>query len=369
MPPIRFEHLAKAMNNAQVDCVALNPGPTFYYLTGLNFHLMERPVILVVNSALKMALILPQLEVTRAQQSNLSFHYFSYDDNPANWLKQFKDAASFMNLTGKTLAIEPTRLRYLEMNYLQQSAEKLSFTSGEGIFGQLRMRKDDDELAAMRKAAKIAQQALESTLANFKPGLTEREIASELSLQLLQAGSSIELPFAPIVSGGPNSADPHASPSDRKVEQGDLLLIDWGAACQGYASDITRTFAVGEVDPELKRIADIVKSANAEGRKAGRPGIPAGEVDQAARNVIEEAGYGEHFIHRVGHGLGLEAHEPPYMFGENDLTLQPGMTYTVEPGIYLPGKGGVRIEDDVVVTENGAESLTDLPRDLVQLSL
>jgi Xaa-Pro dipeptidase len=143
--------------------------------------------------------------------------------------------------------------------------------------------------------------------------------------------------------------------------------VDWGATYQGYYSDITRTFTFGDVDAELLQIGEIVLKANQAGREAGRPGVDAGAVDRAARAVITGAGYGAAFFHRTGHGLGMEAHEPPYIYGENELILAPGMTFTVEPGIYLPGKGGVRIEDDVAVTETGLVSLTDLPREVSPL--
>jgi Xaa-Pro dipeptidase len=148
---------------------------------------------------------------------------------------------------------------------------------------------------------------------------------------------------------------------------GDLLVVDWGASYRGYVSDLTRTFAIGEVEPEYRQIARIVAEANAAGRAASRAGIAAGAVDRAARDVIERAGYGEYFTHRVGHGIGLEGHEPPYMFGENTLVLAEGMAFTVEPGIYLPERGGVRIEDNVVITAEGAETLSDLPRELLTL--
>jgi Xaa-Pro dipeptidase len=141
-------------------------------------------------------------------------------------------------------------------------------------------------------------------------------------------------------------------------------VIDWGASYEGYVSDLTRTFAIGEIDVEFKRIAEIVLQANEAGREAGKPGSPAKVVDFAARSVIETTGYGQYFTHRTGHGLGMEGHEPPYMRGDNEQILQPGMTYTVEPGIYLPGRGGARIEDNLVITEYGAESLSDLPREL-----
>jgi len=178
----------------------------------------------------------------------------------------------------------------------------------------------------------------------------------------LQAGAQT-VSFSPIVSGGPNSANPHASPTDRPVNRGDFLLFDWGAYVGGYASDITRTFPVGEMGPEMRRIYDLVQEANAAGRAAVRPGATCSEVDAAARRVIEAGGYGEYFIHRTGHGLGLQVHEAPFIVAGNERVLESGMTFTIEPGIYLPGRNGVRIEDDVVVTDDGGESLTTYSRE------
>ncbi len=270
-----------------------------------------------------------------------------------------------MGLTTQKIALEPNRFRFLEIEFIQNAAPDLKLVSGASVFDSLRLQKDETEINKMQTAAKIAETALQNTLSLFKVGMTEMELASELTIQLLRAGSQSELPFGPIISGGPNSADPHATPSHRQINRGDLLLIDFGAASQGYASDITRTFAVGQVDPIFKTIAEIVRQANLAGQAASIAGARAGAVDLAARTVIESAGYGPQFFHRTGHGLGMEAHEGPYMFAENDLLLQPGMVHTVEPGIYLAGKGGVRIEDDIVVTKDGSFSLTSLPRELI----
>ena len=216
----------------------------------------------------------------------------------------------------------------------------------------------------MRRAVQIAQDALEATIPLIKMGMTEKELSAELVVQLLKNGSDPELPFAPIVSGGSNAANPHASPSDRKLQAGDLLVVDWGAADHGYISDLTRTFAVGEVDEEWRRIHKIVQEANAAGRAAAQPGVPCADVDKAAREVIERAGYGVYFTHRTGHGIGMEGHEEPYMRGDNMQRLEPGMAFTVEPGIYLPDRNGVRIEDNVVITETGADVLSDMPREI-----
>jgi Xaa-Pro dipeptidase len=252
----------------------------------------------------------------------------------------------------------------LELRLLESAAPEAVFASAQAVLARLRMQKDAGEIDNMRRAVQAAQRALQAVLPLARAGMTERELASELTMQLLRSGSDSELPFPPIVSSGPNSANPHASPSDRKLTPGDLLVIDWGAAVGGYFADLTRTLRVGEVDAEYLRIAEIVLQANQAGREAVRPGIAAGMVDRAARAVIEAAGYGVYFTHRTGHGLGMEAHEDPYLFGENTLLLQPGMTFTVEPGIYLPGRGGVRIEDNIAVTAQGAETLSDLPRQL-----
>ena len=242
------------------------------------------------------------------------------------------------------------------------------FPDASEALASLRLRKDEFEVDAIRRAVKVAQEALEATISLIKMGVTEKEIASELTLQMLKHGSEFELPFPPIVSAGPNSANPHASPSDRKIQGGDLLVVDWGATVDGYISDLTRTFAVGEVEPEFEKISEMVLKANEAGRAAGRPGVPCANVDKAARAVIEQAGYGKYFTHRTGHGIGMDGHEEPYMRGDNMQMLYPGMAYTVEPGIYLPERGGVRIEDNVVVTKDGVEVLSDMPRELRKVS-
>lgn len=361
----RFARLFDAMQAHHLDAVALNPGPTLTYLTGLNFHLMERPTLLLAALPGEVAVVLAELE--KGKTDALGFNVFTFNDNPTTWGDVFKRAADALVLNGKTIGVEPTRLRFLELRLLEAAAPQAKIIPAEPVLSTLRLRKDPAEIIAMRNAVKTAQNALLATLPMVKSGITERDVASELSLQLLRAGSDPELPFSPIVASGPNAANPHAVPTDRKLTPGDLLVIDWGAAYHGYLSDLTRTFAIGEVENEFKHIAELTARANAAGRAAGKPGIRAGDVDRAARQVITEAGYGAAFFHRTGHGLGMEGHEPPYMYAENDLVLQEGMTYTVEPGIYLAGRGGVRVEDDVVVTSAGCETLSDLPRELLSL--
>jgi Xaa-Pro dipeptidase len=363
----RYKHLTDLLQAAGLDALALNPGPTLTYLTGLGFHLSERPTVLLAAPPAEPALILAELEILKAKQSSVPVQPITYNDNPDSWQVAFNKAVQVLHLDGKKIGVEPERLRVLELNFLENAAPGANFISAAGLLASLRMQKDEQEIAAMRKAVKIAQEALLATMPFIKAGVTEHQVATELTLNLLRAGSDPQIPFSPIVSSGPNSANPHASPSERKLASGDLVVIDWGAAFAGYFSDLTRTFAIGQVIPEFEEVAKIVGEANAAGRRTARPGITAGMVDKAARDVITKANYGPFFHHRVGHGLGMEGHEPPYMYGENQLILAEGMTFTVEPGIYLADRGGVRIEDDVVITRDGAETLSDLPRELIHL--
>jgi Xaa-Pro dipeptidase len=361
----RMDRLVESMSRLGIDVLALNPGPSMLYLTGLPFHLMERPTLLLVKAGETPVLVYPQLEAAKLDSAPFAIRQVTYGDNPDLWPQAFRQAADLIGMDGKTIGLEPLQLRVLELRYLETAAPNSRFVSAETLLSAQRMAKDANEVAAMREAVIIAQEALKATLPFLKIGTTEKAIASELVSNLLRLGSEPNLPFHPIVSSGPNSANPHASPSARTLQPGDLLVIDWGATCCGYFSDLTRTFAVGAVEEEYRLIARLVMQANAAGRAAARPGIPAGDVDRAARQVIRDGGYAERFTHRTGHGLGMEEHENPYIYAENTLVLAPGMTFTVEPGIYLTGRGGVRIEDNVVITASGAESLSDLPRELI----
>ncbi len=358
----RQTKLAQVLQSAGLDALALNPGPTLTYLTGLHFHLMERPFLLIFAPGKTAALVLPELEARKIDDLPFQLNAFPYGENPALWPAAFRGAAEATGVAGKRVGVEAGQMRVLESNYLSGAALSIELIPAEKTLAKLRMYKDESEIAAMRRAAHTAQNALQATLPLVRVGMTEMELAGELVIQLLKHGSSPRIPFAPIVSAGPNSANPHATPSDRPLTRGDLLLFDWGAAVDEYFSDITRTFALGPVDAEYAKIHEIVCEANAAARAVGGPGLPISAVDKAARAVITRAGYGPYFTHRTGHGLGMEGHEEPYIRGDNGQLLEPGMTFTIEPGIYLPGRGGVRIEDDVLVTEDGLISLTDMPR-------
>jgi len=363
----RQTKLREILPSVGLDSLILNAGSSLTYLTGLHFHLSERPVLVFFTPEMAPTIVLPELEKEKLTDLPYEIEAFHYGEDPAQWSKAFLQAVETKQLDGKRNGIEPRQLRFLEYSLLLESAPKANFIAVGEAVAKLRMFKDASEINAMRKAAQIAEQALNATLPAIKIGLSELDLATELTLQLFRAKSDPQMPFSPIVSSGPNSANPHATPSNRKLTSGDLLVIDWGASHTGYISDITRTFAIGRVGPELLRIGKIVLEANTAGREIARPGISMEAVDQAARSIIESAGYGQYFTHRTGHGIGMESHEEPYIRQGNSAPLEKGMTFTIEPGIYLPGRNGVRIEDDVVITDTGAECLTSLPREVIQL--
>ena len=365
----RQHRLDEALQETDLQGVALNAGPSLTYLTGLHFHLSERPVVAMFSPGKPPVIVLPELEAGKLSSLSYPVEQFTYNEKPETWAEVFSKAMRAAELPGKKVGIEPRRLRVLELNILDSRELAINFVPGDACLEQIRIRKDEVEIGAMRAAADIAQDALLSTIALIKPGVTERELAAELTIQLLRHGSESQLPFSPIIASGPNSANPHAFPGDRRLQEGDMLIIDWGANVGGYFSDLTRTFSLGEPEDEMMTIAQIVNQANTAAREKAAPGIAAHKVDQAARQVIEEAGYGQYFIHRTGHGLGLESHEVPYIRDGNPRSLEPGMTFTIEPGIYLPGRGGVRIEDDVVITDQGLHSFSDLPRELNSLDI
>lgn len=365
----RINHLQALIQQNQLQGIALNPGPDLSYFSGLEFHLMERPVVMILPEEGAPVVVLPELEEQKIEALSYQVRPFTYNEDPSTWPGVFQAALAEAGALSGRLGVVPRRLRMLELGYLQGAAPDLELTSAQELISNLRMIKDETEIERMREAARIAECALTGILSSVKPGITEKELASRLVGRLLSSGSDPELPFFPIVSFGENAANPHALPGDRELRDGDLILIDWGARHEGYCSDITRVFAVGDIHPEMEKIAQFVREANAAGRAAVKPGALASDVDRAARQVINDAGYGDLFIHRTGHGLGREAHEEPYISAFDDTELLPGMTFTIEPGIYLPNRGGVRIEDDILVTEDGSTSLTSQSRELTQLLL
>jgi len=362
----RVAGLAARQRKAGIDCVALIPGPNLRYLSGLDLFVSERPIVAFFPLGRRPAVVLPALERGRAEAmvgNAVDFYPYTDEEGAAS---AFARLADELELGGKRVCVEFQHMRVTELRAIESTAPGVDILSLEHVLPGLRTVKDDAEIAAMRRAIGVTEDVLRELIAEPVIGRTEREIAGELAVKMMRAGAD-RIAFI-IVVAGPNGADPHRGPSDRPVQAGELLTIDCGMVLDGYLSDITRTFALEEVSDELRSIYEVVRRANEAGRSAVCPGVAAQDVDRAARKVIADAGYGRYFVHRTGHGLGLEGHEPPYIVKGNELVLEPGMTFTVEPGIYVPGLGGVRIEDDVAVTVDGVECLTSFPRELLTVS-
>jgi Xaa-Pro dipeptidase len=358
----RIAKLLQLAVQANLNAVAIMPGPNMPYFTGLHFHLSERPTLAIFPVQGQPALICPAFEGTKTQRSSIMWHLFTYVDGQEP-LEAFHAACHALQLDRARLGIEAYKMRVLELRLLEKAAYAITSEPADALVAQLRMIKDADEIAAMRRAAQITEQALDDVIDAVRAGMTERQVANLLTQALLQRGAE-GLAFDPLIQSGPNSALPHATPGERVIQAGELLLLDFGVAVGGYNSDITRTFVMGQPGEEITKMYELVKQANAAARAAAGPGATGQDVDRAARKVIADAGYGSYFTHRTGHGLGLEGHEPPYMVEGNTVPLEAGNTFTIEPGIYVPGLGGVRIEDDMLITDSGAESLTTYDRKL-----
>ena len=359
----RIEKLKTLLRKNNVDFAAIIPGTSFFYLTGMRMLLHERPMILVLVPGGKDSFFLPELELPSASAvlGDDACRYFTYTDE-GGYAGALKAMVRDLGMDRGTVGIEFMAMRFFEYNLLKETAPRVTFTDMEPLIDELRVIKDEEEIRRLRKAAGITDIALEEALKIIRPGLTEQDVLNEMMIQLLRAGS--QEPFkTQIVVSGPRSAFPHSKASERKIQEGDIVMIDTGATYMGYPCDLTRTFALGHISDEMKKVYETVEAANAAVVRLKRP-FTAEQVDKAARDVIESAGYGKYFIHRTGHGLGIGGHEAPSIVRGNKLELQTGMTFTDEPGIYLPGVGGVRVEDDVVVTEDGLAYLTHFPREL-----
>jgi Xaa-Pro dipeptidase len=230
----------------------------------------------------------------------------------------------------------------------------------------LRIKKTPEEIALMTRSAEIADTAFTETIRECKEGMTEHQVTAKIVNELRRLGAD-SVPSEPIAGSGPNAALPHYRSGDRKLQSGDLMVLDYGCLYRGYNSDITRTMAVGSCDGERKKVYSVVRSAQENAYQAALEGVEAQNVDRVARGIIETAGYGQFFVHRTGHGIGLEIHEEPYIVAGNSMKLEEGMTFSVEPGIYVPGRYGVRIEDIVVIQAGKARRLNKCTRELITI--
>ncbi len=368
MTAIRLQRLVDRLREQEWAGAALMPAINLTYLTGLRFHPGKRLTLFIAPADGSAPLmVLPQLEVERVQATApfpLRLFPWSDADGPLRALAAALEVAFGSTAPAQPLAVEHTVLRVMELRALETVMPGLRTGDIDPLMAGLRMVKDDEELALMARAAEIVETALRAFLPQVRAGVSERALSRALTEAILAAGAEAES-FANIVASGPNAANPHHENSDRLLQPGDLVIIDCGAVYRGYHSDITRVVAIGEPDPTARHVYEVALAANTAARAACRPGVTGAAIDAAARAVIDAAGYGPAFIHRTGHGLGMETHELPNIVAGSDMPLPPGVTFTVEPGIYLPGQLGVRIEDDIVITADGSRSLTSFPRELI----
>ena len=358
LPPMdvspRLDRLRSSMDAAGVDALVVSELANIRYLTGF-------------SGSAGMLLVGPErsLFVTDGRYRTQSAEQLS----AAGVDVEIEISATSPDEATAAAAKGVTRLG-LEADHVSWSAQRRwsnELHDGElvattGLVEDLRLLKDPGEVARIRAACAIADEALGSVAARLAEGPTEREFALELEAAMMRRGAD-DLSFETIVASGPNGAKPHHSPSHRTIAEGDLVVVDFGALVDGYHSDMTRVFAVGDIGEERRRMVEVVARAQSAGLEAVRAGVEAVDVDATCRSVIEDAGWGEAFSHGTGHGVGLDIHEEPRVSTRSTATLSAGHVVTVEPGIYLPDLGGVRIEDTVLVTEDGCERLTLAAKD------
>ena len=365
MTDSRLTPLYPAMAEAGLDAVALVPGANFVRVFGRDFHQNERPLVVIVPAEGEPVAIVPNLELASFATLDFSGLVFDWRDE-TGFADAFMQAGAELTREGapKRLGLEGQRMRAFELFALQKALPHTEFVDAHQVISAIRLVKTADEIAHLKEAIRISEAALEATLQQVRVGQTEKEIEAILLGQLFAHGAD-GLSFSPIVAAGDNSAQPHAhARPDYRVKPGDALLFDFGGSCRGMNADITRTFFVKEVSEDDRAFYDTVLAANARGKAVARAGLTAHDVDDAVQIVLERSQFAQFIRHKTGHGLGLDVHEAPQIMRGNRQTLEPGMVFTVEPGLYRLGECGVRIEDDVVVTEDGIECLTTFPRDL-----
>ena len=359
-PAGRLRTVTEAVRTAGLSALLLTPGPDLRYVTGYDAKQLERLTCLTVPAEGEPFLLVPRLELKAAQASpaagqSLEIVAWGETEDPFGMIKdRIRDPES-LGLSDRMWA-----LHVLQFGKTFPHAEQRLAST---VLSPLRMRKTGAEVQALREAARAIDRVHAKVPGWLRPGLTERQVGARIAEAILGEGHA-QVDFV-IVGSGPNAASPHHEVSDRILQEGDVVVVDIGGTMpSGYCSDCTRTYAIGEPPAEFAAYYSVLREAQDMACEAVRPGVTAQSVDAAARSRIADAGYGEWFIHRTGHGIGLETHEDPYIVEGNGIALEPGMAFSVEPGIY-PGPHGARIEDIVVCTGDGRERLNGAPRDLV----
>jgi Xaa-Pro aminopeptidase len=344
------------MGDVGVDVLLLSTGADLPYLTGYEAMPLERLTMLVLPRDGDAVLVVPRLEAPRVVERPDAFSLRTWDetDDPIAVVAELMAGARTAGIGDHTWA------RFLVE--LQDARPDVRFRRAVEVTGALRVVKDADEIAALRAAARAVDEIAVSMRDEPFAGRREIDVHRQLVERMLEAGHE-RANFA-IVAAGANAASPHHDPAERVIERGEVVLVDFGGTMRGYCSDITRMFAVGEPSNEVCDAYAVLVDAQEQGVRSATVGTPCADVDAAARRVIADAGFGEYFVHRTGHGIGAEAHEDPYVVAGNATPLVPGHAFSVEPGIYVPGRFGMRLEDIVVATAEGPQRLNHAPRDL-----
>ena len=357
----RLNKLRESMRNENLKGTILFPSSNQYYMTGFKTHAGERLLLTVIPTEGEAFFIAPKLYESQIKKESTIKEIITWtdDENPYEILK---DIMKDENLVEGKMAVDDTLPAGWLLNILN-ILPNIDFTPVGNRINDLRLTKSQEEIEKIRKSSKIVDEVVGVLKESLKPGMTEIEVAALMEFEMRKRGS--EGPsFETIVGSGPNSALPHYNAGGRVLESNEFVVLDFGAIYEGYCSDTTRTLCIGEPTDKMKEVYNIVKEAQEIGAKTVKPGIKAKEVDKAVRDHITKKGYGEYFTHRTGHGLGLEVHEEPYISGVGETELKPGMVFSIEPGIYIEGEFGVRIEDIVVVTEDGCESFNNSSKEL-----
>ena len=361
----RLQAAAKAAADAGLAGLIITPGYDLRYLVGSRAQTFERLTALVIPVSGEPTVVVPRLELAALRESAVIELGLAVQD----WVDGEDSYALVVSaLGGAPVATAVTDA--MPALHLLPLAEKLGATPvlATDVLRTLRMVKDPAEVDALRKAGAAIDRVHARVPEFLTPGRTEAEVAADIEQAIVAEGHSAAAFI--IVGSGPHGADPHHEVSDRELQAGDIVVVDIGGPYEpGYNSDSTRTYSLGEPSAEVAQQYSVLQRAQRVAVDAVRPGVTAEQIDAAARDVLAEAGLAEYFVHRTGHGIGLSVHEEPYIVAGNELPLQPGMAFSVEPGIYFPGNWGARIEDIVIVTEDGAESVNNRPHDLIVVPL
>ncbi|UOQ45203.1 Xaa-Pro peptidase family protein [Halobacillus salinarum] len=359
----RLHHFSTYLNENHVDVAFLNSPENVFYLSGFLTDPHERLLGLLVFPEADPIAVLPAMEQGQLRDAGWTYGIIGYEDHENPWELIQEQLPQHGIKDVQTAGIEKQVLSYGRSESLLGMFPGVNVVDVEDKLNEMRVIKDESEIAIIREAAELADYGVQVGIENLKEGISETEVIAAIEYELKKKGVTA-MSFSTMALFGEKSGQPHGNPGDRKLKAGDFVLFDLGVVWKGYTSDITRTFVFKSVSKEQQVIYDKVKEAMDAALALSKPGTRIGDLDQTARNIIQEAGFGDKFPHRLGHGLGINVHEFPSMSHLNDDILQQGMTFTIEPGIYDPNIGGVRIEDDVLITENGCETLTKTPKTL-----